>query len=323
MSPLERRYRALIELFPAEHRRAWGDDLLGTLLDAAPAGRAWPTALESFDLLLAAARAHAVAMRRQPLGEVLRSGLVLAAFLLAALRLGGAARWSCGAAARWFQQGGLGGSEGDSQAVQRLLAPLAAAPLLAVFTVAVFAGRRRLALAATLGWMTVRAWDAATYGGPLSLSWVLQHALPPVIPLGLATLWLRPGRSLPWAALPLSVGVLGAAGAFPMEWLHHLPRGGYSPSATLLLLALGALLSGAALLRVVDPRWWLLPALYALEEHSRTLLHASRTVTEAPAHLALVASTHLASVALFVACAVLHWRVQRAPRRVPVADEDE
>jgi hypothetical protein len=42
MSPLERRCRLLLRAYPPAYRRDRGEEILGTLLEATPAGRAWP-----------------------------------------------------------------------------------------------------------------------------------------------------------------------------------------------------------------------------------------------------------------------------------------
>jgi hypothetical protein len=52
---LARRYRRLLSVYPRGPRR---DELLGTLLEAAPAGRGWPTVRESVSLLRHGARAR-------------------------------------------------------------------------------------------------------------------------------------------------------------------------------------------------------------------------------------------------------------------------
>ncbi|MEV4756735.1 hypothetical protein AB0J86_16690 [Micromonospora sp. NPDC049559] len=56
--PLTRRYRRLLLAYPRAYRRARGDELLGALLDAAPPGRARPTAREAADLIRHGLRAR-------------------------------------------------------------------------------------------------------------------------------------------------------------------------------------------------------------------------------------------------------------------------
>jgi hypothetical protein len=56
---LERRYRALLACYPPEHRREYQEEMLGVLLDDAPAGRRWPAARDVAALLGGALRARA------------------------------------------------------------------------------------------------------------------------------------------------------------------------------------------------------------------------------------------------------------------------
>src|SRR6185437_2420909 len=53
---LERRYRRLLGLYPARHRRVHGEEMLGVLLAAAPDGQRRPRLGEALDLLWAALR---------------------------------------------------------------------------------------------------------------------------------------------------------------------------------------------------------------------------------------------------------------------------
>jgi hypothetical protein len=55
---LERRYRALLAWYPPEHRREYREELLGVLLDDAPAGRRWPGVRDVAALLNGALRAR-------------------------------------------------------------------------------------------------------------------------------------------------------------------------------------------------------------------------------------------------------------------------
>jgi hypothetical protein len=53
---LEGRYRRLLALYPAEHRRAHEDEMLGVLMTGARAGQGRPGLAESADLILGALR---------------------------------------------------------------------------------------------------------------------------------------------------------------------------------------------------------------------------------------------------------------------------
>jgi DNA-directed RNA polymerase specialized sigma24 family protein len=84
VDPLARRYRRLLLAYPDSYRRQRGDELLGTLLDAARPGQRRPTAAETADLLLGGVR--------QRLGGTvaadLESGIALAAPFALALAAG-------------------------------------------------------------------------------------------------------------------------------------------------------------------------------------------------------------------------------------------
>ena len=43
MTPLERHCRWLLRAYPAWYRRSRGEEMLGTLLEASPPGRRWPS----------------------------------------------------------------------------------------------------------------------------------------------------------------------------------------------------------------------------------------------------------------------------------------
>jgi hypothetical protein len=63
---LERRYRRLLTWFPAEHRRVYGEEMIGVLLASAPAGQSRPGRAEILDLVGGGLRAR---LRRLRTGE--------------------------------------------------------------------------------------------------------------------------------------------------------------------------------------------------------------------------------------------------------------
>jgi len=81
---LERRYRLLLLAYPADYRRERGDEIVGTLLDAAQPGQVWPRPPEVADLLGSGLR------RRLRIDQVsgLAAGMTLAAPLALALAAG-------------------------------------------------------------------------------------------------------------------------------------------------------------------------------------------------------------------------------------------
>ena len=42
-TPLERRYRRLLACYPVEHRRVYGEEMIGVLLASTPNGQRQPT----------------------------------------------------------------------------------------------------------------------------------------------------------------------------------------------------------------------------------------------------------------------------------------
>jgi hypothetical protein len=64
MSPLERRCRLLLRAYPAAYRRDRGEEILGTLLEATPAGRSWPRLRDVRSLATAGLRERAAQNRR-------------------------------------------------------------------------------------------------------------------------------------------------------------------------------------------------------------------------------------------------------------------
>ena len=59
MTPLERRIRLLLPVYPAEYRKDRGEEIIGTLLEATPKGRAWLLARDVRCLVIGGLRARA------------------------------------------------------------------------------------------------------------------------------------------------------------------------------------------------------------------------------------------------------------------------
>lgn len=77
MTRLERRYRWLLRLYPASYRAARGDEMLATLLENAPPGRAWPTWREAGPLVLGGLRVRALQDHRLSTPANLRLAVML------------------------------------------------------------------------------------------------------------------------------------------------------------------------------------------------------------------------------------------------------
>lgn len=79
---LARRYRALLRAYPKAWREQRGDELLGTLLDAAEPGRRRPSARESASVVVQGLRERLGLRRRRSPGAVWSEGLRIGALLV-------------------------------------------------------------------------------------------------------------------------------------------------------------------------------------------------------------------------------------------------
>ena len=71
MNDLERRYRLLLLAFPRRYRARRGEEILGTLMEAAGPNRCWPTLGEAVDLVDTGLQARTGLSARSPLGSLL------------------------------------------------------------------------------------------------------------------------------------------------------------------------------------------------------------------------------------------------------------
>jgi hypothetical protein len=74
---LERRTRALLRAYPAEYRRERGEEIIGTLLEAVPPGRSFPSARDAWSLVNGGRHARAARNRRLSARENLRLAMLL------------------------------------------------------------------------------------------------------------------------------------------------------------------------------------------------------------------------------------------------------
>jgi hypothetical protein len=81
---LERRARALLRAYPAEYRRERGEEIIGTLLEAAPSGRSFPSARDARSLVNGGRHARAARNRRLSARENLRLAMLLGMAVFAA-----------------------------------------------------------------------------------------------------------------------------------------------------------------------------------------------------------------------------------------------
>jgi hypothetical protein len=180
MDALERRYRTLVRLLPADHRAARGEELLGLLLDLDD-GRAWPSPRQAAGVVALAARLR--------LGQ---GAALLAAGLLVALSTGIAVTWA-GGIRRW--------ADTDARAVWPTLLVALVPTLLALGAGAAW-GRRRGRLTA---WLLAAEPLAAIVAMRVDVRTAPLVALPAVLVLAAWLLPLARAR----LALALSVASTG------------------------------------------------------------------------------------------------------------------
>jgi hypothetical protein len=242
---LERRYRRLLVTYPAPYRAAHGDEIIGTLLDAAPPTQRFPAPREAGGLLLGGLRTRARQAATATPPRVWTDGLHLGVLLIVLANLG--------------------------QALQLARAPWTA--LVAVGVLAVLRGWARTALVAT----ALAALAAARpLLPPVGLPWwlpgygdwsaVARYVVPAAVLVALA--WPQAGRLRPrswwWLLLP------AAQLAFPaveQSWVAAVEAGLEAG----LLIAL-VVVAVAAL----DPR----PAVALAVFLTPGLFHAAEQLTE-------------------------------------------
>ena len=74
---LERRARTLLRAYPAEYRHGRAEEIIGTLLEAAPPGQSFPSAREAWSLIAAGWHARAARNRRPGVKANVRLALLL------------------------------------------------------------------------------------------------------------------------------------------------------------------------------------------------------------------------------------------------------
>jgi len=74
---LERRARALLRAYPAEYRHGRAEEIIGTLLEAAPPGRSYPATREAWSLIAGGRHARAARNRRPGAKANVRLALLL------------------------------------------------------------------------------------------------------------------------------------------------------------------------------------------------------------------------------------------------------
>jgi hypothetical protein len=141
--PLERRIRLLLHAYPPGYRADRGAEMLGTLLEATPDGRDWPSARDSWSLLAGGARARRTANRQLGPATSLRQAVVLGLALYVSLE-----------SAQFFMPDPLTRAHGT---------PMLAGLLLAATVLAVWAGHRTLMVTTAAASLAVLAYYWYSY----------------------------------------------------------------------------------------------------------------------------------------------------------------
>jgi hypothetical protein len=79
MTTLERRCRLLLRAYPAAYRQDRGEEIVGTLLEATPAGLSWPLARDVRGLIVGGMRARAALNRQRTTAANLRIAALIGA----------------------------------------------------------------------------------------------------------------------------------------------------------------------------------------------------------------------------------------------------
>jgi hypothetical protein len=275
---LRRRYERLLVTYPSAYRRAHGEEMIGTLLEAARPDQRFPAPREAVSLLLGGLRTRARQAARQSPRRLWADGLHLGVLLIVLVNLGHALQMPF---PLWIALVALG--------ALAVLRGWTRAALIATVVAALAAARPLLPQVSLPWWLP-------GYG---DWSVVVRYAVPAVVLAVLA--WPRVGRvqarSWWWLLLP-------AAAALPLEgegWA--LVQAGLEVGLLLVVLvvAVGAL----------DPR----PAIGAAVYLAPGMVYAAEEsiTTGAPSTLALGYWAVLA--ALMVALAAAAWRTRRQQLR--------
>ena len=242
---LERRARALLRAYPAEYRHGRAEEIIGTLLEAAPPGRSFPPAREAWSLIAGGRHARAARNRRPGAKANLRLALLLGisiylsaefGFTLVGIVLG----FFPGDGTSWLTDTRL--ALGLAVALAPWLGSRAAVTALAI-PAGILAAYGELrgnpssgAIMWVAGLMIVMAALAALSGGPVRLprSWLW---LPGAFPLALAAgRLLSPQHALgPDLEGYLELGALLLLAVVVISWLATDPRPAFALCLAVLL----------------------------------------------------------------------------------------
>jgi hypothetical protein len=208
---LERRARALLRAYPAEYRRDRAEEMIGTLLEAAPAGRSFPTARDAWALI--AGGRHARAARNRSLGA--RASLRLALTLGVSIFVSSTtATEFASAPARWLTVTGIALGAlaalapwlGSRKATAVLVVPAGA---LVVYELAPSLSNREPVVSLAVQLIALGSLVALSGGSPtLPRSWsLLPCAIPAAVAAGHASFSMQDRLSLDALLLLAAVAV--------------------------------------------------------------------------------------------------------------------
>ncbi|GAA4592608.1 hypothetical protein BJY16_000691 [Actinoplanes octamycinicus] len=236
MSPLERRYRRLLRIYPAAHRAAYQEEMLGVLLAGSPPGRRFPGPGDALDLVRAGLTARFTRRSTKVPGTGWRDAIAVTA-LVVALLIAGFAVATCAEALLDRAHGvprQLAGATGLLDPALRAVAWLAVAAAALTGRYRAAAAMSGLALLAEFGsvafWLGLTPWQA------MRLAWA------PCMAILVATAFVtartaRPIREIVGGfgrALLVAAGIVPAAAA----WAAEAPVPGFDDLSVWVPLAL-------------------------------------------------------------------------------------
>jgi len=212
MTPLERRCLLLLRAYPASYRHDRGEEILGTLLEATPEGRAWPLARDIRCLVTGGLRARAALNRQRTTAANLRIAVVAGAAAYLAFSTAFEVKFAVLTLAAPAERGLPDGWH-----------LLLAAALVGLAVALVWVGSRRTVV---LTGLTAAAIAVSLAGWvPRAFHWPISELACMVVLALLAGRGGRPGRAWLWlvaivAVLPLATDLTPTFWSFPpAAWL--------------------------------------------------------------------------------------------------------
>ncbi|MEU4619023.1 hypothetical protein AB0G04_03450 [Actinoplanes sp. NPDC023801] len=195
MTGLEIRYRRLLRAYPAGHRAAYEEEMIGVLMSGAEEGRRFPSPADAFDLVRAGLTVRLGRAFHTRRGTGWRDAAAVTALFTALVLAGGAVSRLAGGLALW--------GDGDPMRALgvdglMLADPAARAVIWLLVVAAAVLGLRRTAVALATAGVLVQAaaillWSAVTPVWALFLLWQLGLA---VVVTGLFVVSDRPVRAV-------------------------------------------------------------------------------------------------------------------------------